>query len=57
MPEMYGQDEMLQSSQHGSAGSLIDVEGQKYGKPIGQFGNVGSGGGLELVVALQQKTP
>ena len=35
IPEMYEQDEMPQMRQHGSAGSLIDVEGQLYRKPAG----------------------
>jgi len=34
--EMYEQDETPEMSQHGSAGSLIDVEGQSYEKPAGQ---------------------
>ncbi len=36
IPEMYEQDETPQTTQHGSAGSLIDVEGQLYEKPAGQ---------------------
>ena len=36
IPEMYEQDETPQISQHGSAGSLVDVEGQLYEKPAGQ---------------------
>jgi hypothetical protein len=36
IPEMYEQDETPQISQHVSAGSLIDVEGQLYKKPTGQ---------------------
>lgn len=35
IPEMYEQDETLQMSQHGSARSLIDVEGQLYERPAG----------------------
>ena len=38
MPEMYEQDETPQISQHGSAGSLIDVEGQLNEKPARQAG-------------------
>ena len=36
IPDMYGQDVTPQMSQHGSAGSLVDVEGQLYEKPTGQ---------------------
>jgi len=46
---MYEQDETPQVSQHGSASSLIDVEGQLYKKPAGQLGpdeNVEDGVGL-----------
>ena len=35
IPEMCEQDEMPQKSQHGSAGSFIDVEGQLYERPAG----------------------
>lgn len=35
IPEMYEQDETPQMSQHSSAGSLIDVEGQLYERPAG----------------------
>src|SRR6267154_775284 len=35
IPEMCKQDETPQMSQHGSAGSLIDVEGQLYERPAG----------------------
>ena len=35
IPEMCKQDETPQMSQDGSAGSLIDVEGELYEKPAG----------------------
>jgi hypothetical protein len=38
IPEMYEQDETPQMSQHISAGSFIDVEGQLCKKPAGQPG-------------------
>ena len=51
IPEMYEQNETPQMSQHSSAGSLVDVEGQLYEKPAGQPrpdgpGNVENGIGL-----------
>jgi hypothetical protein len=60
-PEVYEQDKMPQS-QHSSAGSLIDTEGQLYEKPAGQFGldkNVengenGVGSAKECSMALPQ---
>ena len=37
IPDMYEQDETTQMSQHSPAGSIVDVEGQLYGKPAGQI--------------------
>jgi hypothetical protein len=51
IPEMYEQDETPQMSQHVSAISLIDVEGQLCGKPAGQPGldeNVENGVGSKI---------
>ena len=37
IPDMHEQDETTQMSQHSTAVSIVDVEGQLYGKPAGQI--------------------